>query len=311
MRANSLTTVPAGGSSEMDKLKYTISKGFQLFFNHLTTGFLSILTIATLLFFYLAVFSVNYSASKAIDNLTDIKTIRIFLEEGVDQKNIIKRLSELQMPASFVYYTKKEAKERVLRLVPGAKNIEKLPVDLFPTFVEMKFAEYASADALIIETANNIRNIGGVRTVEYGKNVSDKLVKVKYTSNIFLAFITLVTGFSASIIIFNTIRLNLYRQKRKIAIYNLVGATKMFITTPYLFASVLEASLSFLLAAVGNHLFIFGVTFYLLQNSYFVLFTPPAVFYVILYILLIFTAVFSAFICVTSFIKRLKSINEA
>lgn len=107
----------------MDKILYSITQGGAVIFSqNLRKNIASILTISTLLFFYLAVFSVNYSASKAIDKVSDIKTIRIFLEDGVSHKEMIKSLSDLQMPASYKYFTKSNAKERVLKLVPGAKK---------------------------------------------------------------------------------------------------------------------------------------------------------------------------------------------
>lgn len=303
-------TAQAGEDLPMDRLKYTLTKGFYLFFLNLRKNFVSILTVATLLFFYLAVFSVNFSASKAIDKLTDIKTIRVFLEEGVSYKDILKELSELQMPASFRYFTKHAAKTRVLNLVPGAKNIEKLPVELFPEFIEMKFADYASDEQLVMETAIQIEQIGGVRTVEYGKSVGEKLGKIKRTSMLFIIFISVITGISSAVIIFNTISLSLYKQQRKLSIYKLVGATGMFIAAPYLFAALLESTLAFLIAGAGNYLFVSGVTNYLLKNSYFMLFTPPAWLFAVFYFLLIITTVFSAFYCVFSFLMRLKSVNE-
>ncbi|PLX70112.1 MAG: hypothetical protein C0603_04005 [Denitrovibrio sp.] len=295
----------------MHKLKYAAIQGAIIFSKNLRKNLASILTIATLLFFYLAVFSVNYSASKAIDKVSDIKTIRIFLEEGVSQKEMLKKLSNLQMPASYKSYTKSDAKQRVLRLVPGARNIQKLPDNLFPEFIEMKIADYAAVNGLVLETAYKIEKIGGVKTVEYGKRVGEKLGKIKRTSVLFMLFISVLTGLSSAIIIFNTIRLSLFRSKRKIMIYKLVGATRMFVTSPYLFSSLIEASFAYVIAIFANQLFIKGVETYLLKDSYFLLFTPPAIIYILFYLLLTFTALFSALFCVLSFLRRLRSLNEA
>lgn len=295
----------------MDKIKFVVNKGFKIFFENLRGNLISVLTITTLLFFYLAVFSVNYSASKAIDKLTDIKTIRIFLEDGVSQAEMLNRLSKLQMPVSFKFFDRQAAKDRVLKLVPGAGNIEKLPAELFPEFIEMTMADYAAQDGLVLEVAKEVEKVGGVRTVEYGKRAGEKLGKVKYTSFIFMLFISVLTGLSAAVIIFNTIRLSLYRSQKKIMIYKLVGATKMFVIRPFLIAALLEATLAYAIAVSANHLFVIGVEDYLLRDSYFFLFTPPAAIYGLFYVLLTATAVLSAFICVYSFTSRLKSINEA
>jgi cell division transport system permease protein len=302
--------VQAGGNPYMDRLKFAIKKGLNIFFGNIRCNFISILSISTLLFFYMAVFSVNYSASQAIDKLTDIKTVRIFLEEGVGQDYMLQRLNELQMPASFKFFSKQEAKTRVINLIPGAKNIEKLPTDLFPEFVEMRFADYAAEEDLILETARNIEQIGGVRSVEYGKRVGEKLKRVKRTSFIFMVFISTLTGLSAAVIMFNTIRLSLYRFQKKIMVYTLVGATRMFVTVPYLFSSLLESTLAFILAGAGNYIFVSLVTSYLLKDSYFLLFVPHYSLYLFFYLVLVGIGIISSFICVYTFLARLKSINE-
>ncbi len=177
----------------------------------------------------------------------------------------------------------------------------------------MTVAEYAAVDGLVLETAHKIEKIGGVKTVEYGKRVGEKLGgKIKRTSLIFMLFISALTGLSAAIIIFNTIKLSLFKFKRKIMIYKLVGATKMFVTAPYVFSSFIEASLAYLVAVIANMLFIKGgVETYLLKDSYFLLYTPPEIIYVFFYLLLISTSTLSAFICVLSFLRRLRSLNEA
>lgn len=295
----------------MDRLSFAIKKGLSIFFQNIRCNFISIMSVSTLLFFYMAVFSVNYSASEAIDKLTDIKTVRIFLEEGVSQDYMLERLNELQMPASFKFFSKQQAKDRVIRLIPGAKNIEKLPVELFPEFVEMRFAEYAAEDDLIMETAHSIETIGGVRSVEYGKRVGDKLNRVKNTSFMFMVFISLLTGLSVAVIMFNTIRLSLYRFQKKIMVYSLVGGTRMFVTVPYLFSSLLESSLAFLLAGLGNYVFVTLVTSYLLKDSYFLLFVPHYFLYIFFYLILVAIGIVSSFLCVYTFLARLKSINEA
>jgi len=288
----------------------SVSKGFAVFIENIRFNMTSVLTIATLIFFYLAVFTVNYSASSAIDKLADIKTIRIFLTDTADSKEMINKLSELQMPADFNFFDKKHSKQRVIDLVPSAKNIAKLPTELFPEFIEMTIAEYAAVDGLMLETTQQIEKIEGVKSVEFGKRVGEKMSRVKRTSFLFMIFISFLTGASATVIIFNTIRLSLYRHQKKLVIYKLVGATKGFITAPYVVSGSLEISLAYLIGFASNLLFIKAVTMYLLKDSYFALYTPGLQLYMLFYIILIATGAFFSAVCVLSFISRLKSINE-
>jgi cell division transport system permease protein len=115
---------------------------------------------------------------------------------------------------------------------------------------------------------------------------------------------------SAAVIMFNTIRLSLYRFQKKIMVYTLVGATRMFVTVPYLFSSLLESTLAFILAGAGNYIFVSLVTSYLLKDSYFLLFVPHYSLYLFFYLVLVGIGIMSSFICVYTFLARLKSINE-
>jgi cell division transport system permease protein len=293
-----------------DQLKYSVSKGFSIFKNNLKQNFTSLITLGTLIFFYLAVFSVNYSAAKAVDNLTDVKTIRVFIVEGGNKNYIEKKLFDLQIPADIEFFSKEKSKKRVTDIVPEAQNINKLPYDLFPEFFEIKVSEYAAVEGLLMEAIEKIEQIKGVNSVEYGKRVTKKMQKVKNTSYIFVVLLTILTGLSTAFVIFNTIRLTLYKYKKHIMIYNLVGATSGFITLPYVFSSILEITMAYTIAVVANWMFVEGVTTYLLQNSYFALFTPGLLIYAIFYACLTAVSLMSAYFCVTTFNMRLKSINE-
>jgi len=294
-----------------DQANYTLSTGIEIFKNNIRQNLTSLVTLSTLIFLYLAVFTVNYSATKAVDNLTDIKTIRVFIVEGANKEHVEKELFALQIPADIEFFSKKKSKKRVLDTVPDSKNISKLPAELFPEFFEIRVADYAAVEGLLMENVKKIDNIGGVKSVEYGKRVSERMKKVKHTAYIFVILLTAVTGLSTAFVIYNTIRLSMFKSRKKMMIYNLVGATRSFIKGPYMIASFVEISIAYSMAILLNIIFVKSVTAYLLQGSYFALFTPNIIIYLFFYSSLLTIALLSASFCVGSFLSGLESINES
>lgn len=86
----------------------------------------------------------------------------------------------------------------------------------------------------IKETANQIKNIDKVNTVNYGEDIVDQLITVfdvikKVCIGAVLALI-IVTAF----LITNTIKLAIYSRKREIEIMRLVGASNISIKIPFI-----------------------------------------------------------------------------
>lgn len=270
----------------------------------------SILTLGTLLFLYLAVFTVNSSVAKAIGNVTDSRLVRVFIQDEADAKEVKTRLNEMKIDGDIVYFNRSEAKERVLEVAPNAENLKELPEELFPRFFEIKTVNEADSDTQVVSLSEKIARIDGVKSVESGKKQNEKMQRIKSISGIFVFTLTLLTGISCAFIVFNNIRLSLYRHHRAIMVYTLVGATRRFITLPYVVSSKFEATCAFFLAWLLNKLFVGFAGSRILQDSFFVLTTPGFWHNTLLYVALMSLAGLSAIYSVVTFLMKQKSINE-
>lgn len=291
-----------------DKYLYILTKGFKIFRTDAKQNFASIITLATLLFLYMAVFTVNHSVSSAIGAISDSQTVRVFITDEADGKTLLTGIEKIFPDGTARYYDKAAAKQRVIALSPNSENLKDLPEELFPRFFEIKMQ--TNAQLHILNGSNMIARLDGVKSVENGKKMNERLQQIKTTSGMFVFMLTLLTGISCAFIIFNTIRLILFRHHKAIMIYTLVGATRYFITLPYIVASKLEVTISFLLAWFMNHVFVTFVTGHLLSKSFFTLSAPSLWTDIGLYLVLICIAVFSTIFCVITFLIRQKSINE-
>jgi len=291
-----------------EEYRYYIEKGFKIFMAGFRQNLASIVTMATLIFMYLAVFSINSSVAKVIGSATDSRVVRVFITEDADSDMVKKDLKPYLSTFTMKYYDKDEAKQRVIDLAPDSEKLKDLPEELFPRFFEL--SSTTASEAMLSKTADKIDKIDGVKSVESGKKMNEKLQKIKSVSYTFVMLLTVLTGISCCFIIFNTIRLSLYRHHRAIMLYTLFGATRPFITFPYVAASKIEATVAFLLAYFMNKIFIGMISSRLLTDSYFVLTAPGIGFSVFLYIILLCITAGSAIFSVVTFLMGQKSINE-
>ena len=104
-------------------------------------------------------------------------------------------------------------------------------------------------------TVNVIKNINGVKTVNYGEDMIDQLItvfKVVEKASIFIVVaLVVVTAF----LIGNTIKLAIFSRKREIEIMRLVGASNVSIKVPFviegLFIGMLGSVIPIILSVYG------------------------------------------------------------
>ncbi|WP_303851387.1 ABC transporter permease [Seleniivibrio woodruffii] len=293
-----------------EQYKFAFIKGWGMFRKDLKHSIPSILTLGTLLFLYFAVFTVNSSVAKAIGNVTDSRLVRVFIQDDADAKEVKTKLNEMKIDGDIVYFNRSDAKERVLEVAPNADNLKELPEELFPRFFEINTVNETDSDTQVVSLSEKIARIDGVKSVESGKKQNEKMQRIKSISGLFVFTLTLLTGISCAFIVFNNIRLSLYRHHRAIMVYTLVGATRRFITLPYVVSSKFEATCAFFLAWFLNKLFVGFAAGYILKDSFFVLTTPGFWHNTVLYVALMSLAGLSAVYSVVTFLMKQKSINE-
>lgn len=268
----------------------------------------SILTLGTLLFLYFAVFSVNSSVAKAVGTVTDSRLVRVFIQDNAEPKDIRTKINQMKIEGEILYFNSSDAKKRVLGIAPNAESLKDLPEDLFPRFFEIKTADADDSD--VVSLSEKINRIDGVKSVETGRKQNEKMQRIKSISGLFVFTLTLLMGISCAFIVFNNIRLSLYRHHRSIMVYTLVGATRRFITLPYVVTSKFEATCAFFFAWFLNKLFIGFTAGYILKDSFFVLSAPGFWHNTFLYVVLMSLSGLSAIYSVVTFLMKQKSINE-
>ena len=118
----------------MKKLIFLIFKGFELFKQNFALNI-----IATIFFIYLIFFVVGYSTNVFFDDLSREQTIRAFIKEGKSDQAaiVINNLKTLKAIKSIKFYSKEDAFKYLKEQIKNLGEIEKIPKQLFPEFIEI------------------------------------------------------------------------------------------------------------------------------------------------------------------------------
>lgn len=297
----------------MRKLIFLIKKGLVLFKRNMAINLITIATIATIFFVYNILFILGFSSNKFLENLAKIQTIRAFINENQhgEVKSIIKEISLLEAVEDVKFYSSEDAFEYMKEQLGNSREIERIPVELFPSFIEITLKnEYTDVD-YVKEFQKSLDKYGIFTTTSYGEKWVINFLTIKFGIHLFIFIISLLISISVASIIYNTIKINLAKHKMEIMVYSLVGATKPFIVIPYIVCTLFEVFISFVVAY-----FTAFIIFYLLNSkildtlSINMLRFPPLYLIGSILAVAMFIAAFSSLYSLGVFLNNAKEYNE-
>jgi len=217
----------------------SISKNLGMFFSALTTTSLSFLVLYLLLIFY---FNIENLQKKIINQLT----IHVYLDKNVKGsqiKEIIYQIESINGVINIQYISSNEALRRIEKELNI--NISKdLIVNPLPNIVYVKVNDPKKID----EVAKMIKNIKGVKEVNYWQEYIQKLSKIIDIFNKIFIFIIVLLSFGILTIISNTVKMTILARRNEIRIMHLVGAPNWFIKYPLITEGIIILIISNLFA---------------------------------------------------------------
>jgi len=214
----------------------------------------------TMVLFLLGLFSVLVMNAKLLsDYVKENLQVQIFINEEADPKQINDIAKQLRANpyVKKLDYVSKEDAVTILTDDLGEDFVDFLGYNpLLASFNLTVEANYANSDSLEKVKQRLLVN-PVVKEVYYQAGVLDLLNKNIKT------IATIVAGFSLLLLLItitlinNSIRLSLYSQRFIIKSMQLVGATTWFIKRPYLLKSLLQGTISVVLAVVFLYLVIY------------------------------------------------------
>ncbi|QAR32912.1 hypothetical protein EP073_05680 [Geovibrio thiophilus] len=296
------------------RISVVLRNGFRLFRETISLNLASVITVITVLFIYSMFVIIGSSSDSFLKEITKVDSMRVYVKSSsktsVDE--LIKQLQEVEGVRSIVYYSQEDAYSYLKDSTVNINYLDKIPAELFPAFIEIAVKDDFQEVSRLREMERRIISLANVDVASYGEKWVQNFSDIRSAVKIFLVILTLLLTVSVGIIIFNTIRLSLFRYREDIKIYNLVGATRTFIEIPYVICSFVEITIAYFISSAFVYLFMLFMNVKLLTPVGLNFIVLPDVFYYLkTYIYLVIISTIASMISVASFLNKVKSINES
>lgn len=297
----------------MTKFLFLIKRGVNFFFSNLSLNLASILTTTTILFVFHIFFTMSVSLDSFFSDLTNIQSIRLYLKTEDTKKinDFIKEVEGLDTIESVKYYSPDDALKYLNKNTDHINYLENIPREFYPHFIEAKIKkEYRDLNN-IRELEKNLNDYDIVDVASYGEKWVVNFTTLNYSIKFFIFILTALLALALSTILYNTIKINLYRYIDEIKIYSLVGASRTFIIIPIIISVVIESTISYILAAGLS----FG-TFFLLNEKLlhnigiYLINQPDLIMFLIIFVVLICVSVLAGLISIKTFLNNMGAIND-
>lgn len=210
-------------------------------------SFATILVIILIVFFINILGSINYLANFSIDSINKKVDLTVELKEGVDindQKvDQLKRELE-QNGTSVVKISKEQALQDFKQILPDLGNFletyrqNPLPASLYVTAKSIQDYEKISSIVEKPEYKSLVNFDQNENSFKSQKERIYKILEISNTAKRFVFILQVLFFLVSIIIILNTIQIIVHNRKNEIKIMKLVGASKSFITTPFVIEGI-------------------------------------------------------------------------
>lgn len=211
---------------------------------------ISTVSIALVLFLLGAVSYLIMGALGATDRLKESIALNVMLEDSATEEEIaaIKQNLSAEEGIKDIRYISKEEAAREFKSYMGDDFEEFLDVNPLPNSFEITLHAKSSDKEVISALEEEITRWPGVFEIVYQRNVIDQVGTNINKFNLILLMFGATLLFISLILLNNTIRVTIFSKRNIINTMKLVGATRNFITRPFLAKSVLQGFYAGLIA---------------------------------------------------------------
>ncbi|WP_286952622.1 MULTISPECIES: cell division protein FtsX [Aminobacterium] len=232
----------------MASFRYALRDTFRLVFRHWGLSILTLITAGAVIYLLgmSALFSLNVRSM--VSKVESELVVQVYFKEGGQ----IQKTAEQIKTIPYVTYAKavspEEALERLrAKLGTKARAVTLLGENPLPWSVEVKVKRAGDVAPLV----RKLTAMPEVDELVYAGKLAEKLSRISLmVSKISVVVLSLALIISA-LVVYNTIRISLYSRKEEIQVMVLVGATKTYISLPFVLQGMILGSLGALLAALA------------------------------------------------------------
>ena len=229
----------------MASFKYTLRDTFRLIFRHWGLSLLTLITASAVIYLLgmSSLFSLNVRAM--VSRVESELVVQAYLKDDSKIQETVNQIKKIPYAAHVVSVSPDEALERLrAKLGTKARAVTLLGENPLPWSIEIKVKRAGDVAPLVRE----ITSMPEVDELVYAGKLAEKLSRISFlVSKISVVVLGLALVISA-LVVYNTIRISLYSRKEEIQVMLLVGATRTYISLPFVLQGMILGSMGALLA---------------------------------------------------------------
>jgi len=198
--------------------------------------------------------TISFQLSKTINKLSENIEAIFYLKDDANRDQVEALIQKVQaslLTREIKFTSKDEAEAKFVGEFPELTYIVKeFDVSPFPSSIGVKFRQNADAFTQIESFVNEIRNSDIIESVQLNVDWAKKISMAKRFVYMVGAFLTFILLFVSIFVIFNVIKLNIFYRQDEITIFELVGATRWYVRSPFLIEGFLLGLLGGILAGL-------------------------------------------------------------
>ncbi|MFA6525739.1 MAG: permease-like cell division protein FtsX [Patescibacteria group bacterium] len=226
--------------------------GFQNFKRNFWLSLVTVFILVLTLFSISVVFTLNVVADNAIKSVKDQVDIDVFFDPTVPEDKVVAvqaYLESMSEVKNVEYISKDQALENFklahkddLQIQESLSEIEENPL---PSALVVKAVSLDDYSSIVVKLDNSeYSDLIASRNFEDNQVVIERLTAITDRIYQFGIGVSAIFILVAILVVFNTLRMNMYTQREELGIMRLVGAQNMFIRLPFVLESVLYGILA-------------------------------------------------------------------
>ena len=265
----------------MDKMIFLLSEGLKNLWRHKLTAFTAVFSIFLTLTVAGSLIIVSDNTGKIIQYLRDKYKIEVFFKQNVSNERIeeiVKEFKSIRGIRSTTIITKNDAK-KIFKSQFGENVLDIVGFNPLPASCVINLVKRQKDKLNIRPIIDRLRKFSEVDEVNYQGRLINR-IETTYQTFLKISIMLLIIILIVSVLIIsNTVRLTIYAKKELIKSFQLVGATRAFIKTPFILEGIfhgligafVSSVLLFIILKFGSN-FILSVAGLKIDYSFFKLF---------------------------------------
>ena len=231
---------------------FLLSEGLKNLWRHKLTAFTAVFSIFLTLTVAGSLIVVSDNTGKIIDYLRDKYKIEVFFKQNTSNeriKEIVKEFQSIRGVRSTTVITKSDAK-KIFKSQFGENILDIVGFNPLPASCVINLVKEKKDKLNLRPIIDRLRKFSEVDEVNYQGRLINR-IENSYQAFVKVSIILLIIILIISILIIsNTVRLTIYAKKDLIKSFQLVGATKAFVKTPFILEGIFHGLIGAVFASV-------------------------------------------------------------